>query len=212
MAPTDTFPTSIRDIISIIVPDRAQVTPPPYTPEPDDKSTWEEMSGGLKAIVAISILIGVVMIIVFSAWFCCGCCGIRNKRRGMAPKNSRRGLGSNQSHQTPAPTHGGGLPLQNIQQPALQRQHTPQMIPTGDVPPPSYEQSLPSRHSPFAIVNPRDEEDGVISDGKTPLSEIPFEDVNLEHSRTGTSSSQTFEQRHHGFGDTTGGHTCCQQR
>jgi hypothetical protein len=51
-------------------------------------------------------------------------------------------------------------------------------------------------------------EDAVVADGKTPLSEIPFEDVMLEQSSSSSSTSsanQAFETVHHnGIGDTRG--------
>lgn len=56
-----------------------------------------------------------------------------------------------------------------------------------------------------------EEESAVVSDGKTPLSEIPFEDVVLERhvseSESSGSSSRGFEARHHGMGGDTRGHT-----
>ena len=56
-----------------------------------------------------------------------------------------------------------------------------------------------------------EDESAVVSDGKTPLSEIPFEDVVLERhaseSESSGSSSRGFEQRHHGIGGDTTGHT-----
>ena len=56
-----------------------------------------------------------------------------------------------------------------------------------------------------------EEEAAVVSDGKTPLSEIPFEDVVLERqvseSESSGSSNRGFETRHHGMGGDTRGHT-----
>ena len=52
------------------------------------------------------------------------------------------------------------------------------------------------------------EEDGVVADGKTPLSEIPFEDVVLDppsSSSSTSSANQAFAAMHHdGMGDTRG--------
>lgn len=51
-------------------------------------------------------------------------------------------------------------------------------------------------------------EDGMIADGKTPLSEIPFEDVVLAPASSSSSTSsanQGFAAMHHtGMGDTRG--------
>jgi hypothetical protein len=74
---------------------------------------------------------------------------------------------------------------------------------------------VPPQHQTVegGITHVRDEEEGVISDGKTPLSEIPFEDVRLEEvessSGSGSSSSAnaTFGERHHAMGGDTRGHT-----
>ena len=81
----------------------------------------------------------------------------------------------------------------------------------GDAPPPRYEEVVPAQHQRLAggiaHVRPNDEEEGVISDGKTPLSEIPFEDVVLDQgsSSSGSSPSHAFASTHHlGGGDTTG--------
>jgi hypothetical protein len=82
----------------------------------------------------------------------------------------------------------------------------------GDAPPPSYEEVV-APHLRVATGPPRlvvggETEDGVVADGKTPLSEIPFEDVALEPSTSTSSTSsanQAFEAMHHnGVGDTRG--------
>jgi hypothetical protein len=78
--------------------------------------------------------------------------------------------------------------------------------------PPSYEEVVPPHLSlatgPPRVVLAPGPEDGVVADGKTPLSEIPFEDVMLEPSSSSSSSgsaNQAFEAVHHnGIGDTRG--------
>ena len=52
----------------------------------------------------------------------------------------------------------------------------------------------------------RQEEEGVISDGKTPLSTLSLEDVVLDTRMNAGGSSRDFERRHHGarIGNTTG--------
>jgi hypothetical protein len=79
----------------------------------------------------------------------------------------------------------------------------------GDAPPPQYQEAVPPRHQTIAggITHVREEEEGVISDGKTPLSEIPFEDVVLSSASSESSSARDFGQRHHGGGGNTYGHT-----
>jgi hypothetical protein len=87
----------------------------------------------------------------------------------------------------------------------------------GDLPPPQYAEVVPPQHQTIAggITHVREEEEGVISDGKTPLSEIPFEDVVLDQpvsagsgSGSGSpSSAREFAMRHHGLGGDTRGHT-----
>jgi len=81
--------------------------------------------------------------------------------------------------------------------------------------PPVYEEVAPPQHQTLARglrsaeeVQREEVEEAVVSDGKTPLSEIPFEDVVLErHPSESESSSRGFEQRHHGMGGDTRGHT-----
>ncbi|KAF4625279.1 hypothetical protein G7Y89_g12889 [Cudoniella acicularis] len=159
---------------------------------PDTRGFWERLEGGGKIGIALTIVIVILAIIIGSAWYCCNCCGYRTKRR-------RRNL----------PPQGfareGILPLHTI--PSANTIPNPRSIavpPTmsADVPPPSYEEAVPRQHQ--RILNNRDEEDGVIADGKTPLSEIPFEDVVLEHASSNSSGSRNFHQTHHGWGNTQG--------
>lgn len=83
---------------------------------------------------------------------------------------------------------------------------------TGADAPPSYEEVAPPHLSlatgPPRMVLAAGPEDAVVADGKTPLSEIPFEDVMLEQSSSSSSTSsanQAFETVHHnGMGDTRG--------
>ncbi|EPE27797.1 hypothetical protein GLAREA_04588 [Glarea lozoyensis ATCC 20868] len=170
--------------------------------DPDsDGNLFDKLQVGAKAAVAIGILFGIVFIVAFSMWYCCGCCGIRNQRRGMVPDGQRR-IPSNDISAQPT---GTVLPLHEI------RSRSPQaMSPPPDPSPPSYDEVVsPRNRAPpggMFLSRPVDE-DGMIPDGKTPLSEIVFEDVVLDRPHTGGSSSQTFEQRHHGAGGNTQGHT-----
>lgn len=77
-----------------------------------------------------------------------------------------------------------------------------------DAPPPLYEEAVPPEHQYVAggaTYVREDDEQGIISDGKTPLSEIPFEDVVLDHSPS-EGSARSFGERHHGLGGDTTGH------
>ena len=78
----------------------------------------------------------------------------------------------------------------------------------GGGPPPRYEEAVPPQHQRIAggLESVRDEEEGIISDGKTPLSEIPFEDVVLTHVGSEGSGSG-IEESHRRFGGDTRGHT-----
>ncbi len=85
--------------------------------------------------------------------------------------------------------------------------------PGPEAPPPRYEEVVPSQHQTIAggIAHVRDDDernvaDGIVADGKTPLSEIAFEDVVLDRSN-GEGSSRTFEAQHFGLGGDTRGHT-----
>ena len=106
------------------------------------------------------------------------------------------------------------LPLYNLHPPTNAAGAVVGRAPGGDAPP-SYEEVVPP-HLRVATGPPRmlhggeaEADDGVVADGKTPLSEIPFEDVVLEPSSSSSSSSssanQAFNAMHHnGVGDTRG--------
>jgi hypothetical protein len=168
----------------------------------DHKHIWEELASGAKIGIVLVVVIGVIGIALFAMWFCCGCCGGRccGKRR-----RSPQGL-----------ENRGDLPLSPIHG-AERRGRQDDRGVDGDLPPPQYAEAVPPQHQTIAggITHVREEEEGVISDGKTPLSEIPFEDVVLDHpvsagsgSGSGSpSSAREFAMRHHGMGGDTRGHT-----
>lgn len=175
--------------------------PPNIDPSDDNgDGPFDGMGRGVKEGVIVLILMGVAAIVFASVWFCCG-----GKKRWAKRKAARR--------------EATGLPLHSItSQSQEQSREPPQPVtqpvaqPVEDLPPPSYEEVVPAQHQRLAGGLPlRDEEeDGMVVDGKTPLSEIPFEDVVLDHSPTGSSSSassanQAFSARHHNqYGDTRG--------
>jgi hypothetical protein len=72
----------------------------------------------------------------------------------------------------------------------------------GDAPP-RYEEVVPAQHHRLAGGMP-DEEEGMVADGKMPLSEIPFEDVRLDGERAGGQASRVVGQPQRGAGDTMG--------
>jgi hypothetical protein len=160
---------------------------------------WNNLEHGAKIGIVLTVVVGIVCVVLFSMWFCCGCCGGRccGKRRRTPAASAER----------------GDLPLHTLQRSGEGGRVEGQNI--GDLPPPRYEEAVPPQHQTVegGITHVRDEEEGVISDGKTPLSEIPFEDVRLEEvessSGSGSSSSAnaTFGERHHAMGGDTRGHT-----
>jgi hypothetical protein len=156
---------------------------------------WGDMAGGDHIALIVSIIIGVVLIVIFSFWFCCGGRAWWSRRHDETNSNSLP-LYTIRGRNTQAGVHreaGGG----------------------GDAPP-IYAEVAPPEHQTVAggmrdanEVQRLEEEAAVVSDGKTPLSEIAFEDVVLERhvseSESSGSSSRGFDLRHHAMGgDTTG--------
>lgn len=172
----------------------SQATPGGYTSPPyqdTNQNGPDEMGPGVKGGIAVSALIFIVIVIFLSFWFCCG--GHRKWKKSRVDGEQR------------------GLPLHNVNNPSVP--HGPNAAgiqARGEAPPPRYEEVVPPQHQRLAggmpVAHVRNEEDeGMIADGKTPLSEIPFEDVVLDRTPSGSSSSQSFSMaRHAGSGDTTG--------
>jgi len=187
-------------------------TPPPITPSnpnkyhDDDDGPGDGMAHGAKAVVVIVTLLGVAAIVLASIWFCCG---------GKARWARRKAARQQGAAVLPLHTISGQTQEQSRELP--QSAAEPVVHPAGDLPPPSYEEVVPARHQRLAgglpTRNEEEEEgDGLVVDGKTPLSEIPFEDVVLDHSPSGSSSSassanQSFSARHHNQHGDTNGHT-----
>lgn len=163
---------------------------------------WRGLAHGARIGVVLVIIIAVFCIVLFSVWFCCGCCGARQRYRGRKQTaTEQRARGDLPLHTIPAPERRGRADDRAMDM---------------DPPPPQYEETVPPQHQTIAggITHVREEEEGVISDGKTPLSEIPFEDVVLDHSSSeasgsgsSPSSAREFASRHHGLGGDTRGHT-----
>jgi hypothetical protein len=159
---------------------------------PNSNNPWDNMALGSRIGIIISIIIGLVAIALFSIYFCFG----------------GRAKWKRQSQAQEAGIGNGSIPLHAVNNRGANEVAAGR---GGDAPPPRYEEVVPAQHQTLAggiqHVRPNDEEEGIISDGKTPLSEIPFEDVVFDQgsSSSGSSPSQAFASTHHlGGGDTTG--------
>lgn len=182
--------------------DQAQQTYPPNNFNPsvnnsvDQNQSFIDFSNGAKAGTAMGALF-VIALIVLASWYCC-CSGRARRRRqlsaGAAPAVSNQGI------------QNLPVPLNTMPAAHLANRNGPM---PGDAPPPQYQEVLPPRHQTIAggVTHVRQEEEGIISDGKTPLSEIPFEDVVISSASSAGSSSRNFEQTHHAGGGNTYGHT-----
>lgn len=192
-------------------PTQAQETPAAaqVSAEPSimvSQVAWDKFTHGAKGAIVMCAVLGVLIIVVASVWFCCGCCGLRKRRR--RDGNANRDPNTNTNTNT-----NGALPLRTMPNGGQATQ--PQD--GGDMPP-AYDEVVPPLHQRIAGGNTRmiersEEDDAVVSDGKTPLSEIPFEDVVLEDVSSTSSSAGSgsnirhFEQTHHAMGGDTTGHT-----
>lgn len=176
---------------------RTQATNPPNenyntnpTSQDDDNGYW----GGTK-IAASIVPIAFIALLIFGSWYYC--CGGRRHRQ---QRRAARSL--------PGPVQ----PLQNrdIELTPVPPAHLAGND-NGDLSPPQYAEVLPPRHQTIAggVTHVREEEEGVISDGKTPLSEIPFEDVVVSSASSlgSGSSAREFGHVHRGGGGNTHGHT-----
>ena len=169
----------------------------PITPDAsasaESQMLWDKVTHGAKVAIVLAAILGVIFVIVFSMWFCCNCCGLRKKRRAQERA-----------------AENGVLPMHTMQDRGVDEAATTGR-PDGDAPP-SYEEVVPPQHRRLAGGIPNtsttsEEDDAMVSDGKTPLSEIPFEDVVLDHVSSQSSGNRTFDQMHHGAGGDTRGHT-----
>jgi hypothetical protein len=170
-----------------------------------NKNFWEALAGGARVGVVCVVVFGLLCIVLFSAWFCCGCChGRRCGRKRIRPATQE---------------NRGDLPLSTIGG-AERRTRPDEGRVDADPPPPQYAEAVPPQHQTIEggithVREEREEEEGIISDGKTPLSEIPFEDIALGHpvsagsgSGSGSpSSAREFALRHHAQEGDTRGHT-----
>lgn len=191
-------------------PSPSQTHGPIYLPKPH--GFWSHLNHGLQIGVILIIVLGVIGIVLLSMWYCCGCCGLRPQRN----RTSQPGQDNPRRRLQPRRGNPNSHPLTTISD-AEARRRAGQDSGTAneDPPPPQYQETPPPQHQTIAggITHVRDEEEGIISDGKTPLSEIPFEDVVLNHYDSGESgsgspsSAREFASRHQGLGGDTTGHT-----
>lgn len=199
--PSTSSPTSYNDYLTVsakVSPTTSSTTTPLVISGTisDTNGGWGAMEHGTHIGVIVSIIIGIIFIVFFSFWFCCGGRAWWSKHHG--------------SHRTDA----GELPLYAVRG-GRNTQAGVNRAEDGIDAPPTYAEVAPPEHQTVAggMRNEveRQEEEAVVSDGKTPLSEIPFEDVVLERnpseSESSSSASRDFEQRHHGMGGDTRGHT-----
>jgi hypothetical protein len=173
----------------------------PLQTDTSDSKPWDHLGENTHHGIIAGGIIGALIVICVSIW------ALRERRRRRHAALS---------------LEAGTLPLYNlpaqpnIAHPATDGQRgAPENLavsaPGGDAPPPTYEEVVPP-HLRVAtgpqMPHEREAEDGMIADGKTPLSEIPFEDVVLEPASSSSSSSsanQAFAAMHHnGMGDTRG--------
>lgn len=159
----------------------------------ESQMLWDRVTHGARIAIVLAAILGIILVIVFSMWFCCNCCGRRKKRRSQDRA-----------------VENGVLPMHTIQNRGVEEAAATGR-PAGDAPP-SYEEVVPPQHQRLAggipnINTTSEEDDAVVSDGKTPLSEIPFEDVVLDNVSSQSSGSRMFDQVHHGAGGDTRGHT-----
>lgn len=198
--PTQTWHHRAKETYSSDYPSRTTFqSPSPTTLTPNASASvesqmlWDKVAHGAKVAIVLSAVLGMVVIVLASAWYCCNCCGMRKRRR--AQQTAER---------------NGVLPMHTIQNRGVERAATTRRQ-VSDAPP-SYEEAVPPQHQRLAggiraTAPTSEEDDAVVSDGKTPLSEIPFEDVVLDHVSSQSSGSRGFDQVHHGAGGDTRGHT-----
>ncbi|KAH8594204.1 hypothetical protein B0O99DRAFT_595541 [Bisporella sp. PMI_857] len=187
---TSTFTTSMMYTTTL---NNVQATSEPSPAATSDlihasKSFWQNLALGAKIAIIAAIIIGIIAVTIFSMWFCCGCCGGRVRYCG---KRKRDEVTTGDARSLPLHT-------------SLNRSRKGS-IGNGETSPPRYEEALLPRHNMVVggVVHDREEE-GIVADGKTPLSEILFEDVIVDH-KPSECSSGISEKSYNGNGRDTGG-------
>lgn len=168
-----------------------------YPPNDNSPHAWYGITVGHKIAIIVGTLV-FIAVLFFGLWW--WCFGGREKQRQRRMNSQGLPL-QNQLPPLPPP-----VPLDTLSSAHSSQRHG---LVAGEMPPPQYEEAVPPRHQTIAggITHVRQEEEGIISDGKTPLSEIPFEDVVITSTRSESSSSRNFEQAHRVGGGNTSGHT-----
>lgn len=187
-SPTSTSTSSKSTTSSQVSTTVARAAGPTQSPEPNP---WNHMGVTTHHAIIASGIIGLVVAVGLLFWFLC-----YRRRRAQAP---------------PSGSPPGMLPLYNLHAHPGQATGTGRRVPGADAPP-SYEEVVPPHlrvaTGPPRVFHAAEGDDGVVADGKMPLSEIPFEDIVLEPSSSSSSASsanQNFESVHHnGIGDTRG--------
>jgi hypothetical protein len=188
----------------------ATYTPDPY---PQASNTWDQLGHSAHHAIIACVILGGIAVLFFAAWH------FRPGRSRSRPSQSQ------DAGPAGAGAGAGILPLHHIRRPAARREAAREdggqaggfvsvgLPPGGDAPPPRYEEVVTAQHQRLAggmaaTSHVAEAEDGMVADGKTPLSEIPFEDVVLDHassSQSSSSANRAFAEMHHsGPGDTTG--------
>ncbi|RDW79785.1 hypothetical protein BP6252_04423 [Coleophoma cylindrospora] len=218
---SDSSPGSV--ITTTLVP--SGISPSSSTLPTPNANTGEQHHGigiGAVAGIAVGVLILAAAGVCWVIWRCCACCG-RNRRR-----EAREPLSEVEQHlDTNMLLRGGNHSLSaaspastTISMAAHSVARPPSLDP--NAPPPSYDairhDEIVPAHAHHRIGGQghgEDDEFNVVADGKMPLSEIPFEDVDIEalyrfESNSAISSinaSRDFAQNHRLAGGNTIGHT-----
>lgn len=172
------------------------------SPPPQHHNFWDKLALGAKAGILAAIVISAIIVLAIAIWYCCGCCGLRKAR---ARRNAIRRPSAGSDTMPLSDRQGNSRTL--VYTPTIPVSTSPP--PMREAPPPLYTENTPPQHTSIqgGITHARDEEAaGVVSDGKTPLSEIPFEDVVL-NTPASASSARSFGDTHLGHGGDTTGHT-----
>ncbi|RDW92182.1 hypothetical protein BP5796_01576 [Coleophoma crateriformis] len=217
LIPSATFP------ISSILP----------TPNANTGEQHHGIGIGAVAGIAVGVLILAAAGICWIIWRCCACCGRKRRRETREPhseveqhldtnmllRGGNRTLSATASPAAASPAAASPAST-TISMAAHSVARPPSLDP--NAPPPSYDairhDAIVPAHAHHRIGGQgqgEDDEFNVVADGKMPLSEIPFEDVDIEalyrfESNSAISSinaSRDFAQNHRRGGGNTIGHT-----
>ncbi|KAL3424557.1 hypothetical protein PVAG01_03838 [Phlyctema vagabunda] len=212
--------------------------PYPTESPDDDETNWEDLNGGKRAGIVIGGIFVIALIIGYCFWKRKCCFKHQGRRTPPGPPDSEQAgpygsvvrlRGNDNSHGTlntdvggTVGLRGGDVALNAVSPTTTSTSPSSPQAPAArtldpDAPPPSYHAIghdaivPPSEHHRIAGQGDAhtEEEFNVVADGKVPLSEIPFEDVDINalqnepSSSSSSSASRDFHQAHR-HGDTTG--------